>query len=1370
MMTEVMEQEDEYGGGTTDEYDPEEDTQKIDQPEEGEQGGGEEEGQEEGQEEGEEDGDIDQEKGRHKRKRHRSSQEDIDGNRKHGDSRRRGHRSHDPDYKKFKRSGSDRSEGEFERQHYHGVEHSDQEDGQRDGDRRRRRRSEDRDHKGKHRRHGRHRREKSRNKARLDDSRSSQDMEAEDGEILEDGEIDDDGEDGSEHGEENQRNGNRMDHPGSRRRHDRDGGKSGDSRRDEEYPDEDYEEGGGDPEGGHSRDRHDKRRPHSRGGRHGRERDRRDRRGRRDDKQQRNKGKRPPKYHDYDNVDDENQQGWMSHKKNSSGNHKHDYDSQNYGGDRRGDRFESPPGPYDSPSDEDEEFDGHRGDRSKKSKSMLSMLGDNMLDPNIAAEEGQEIYKKQPPKKKRNFDRDSRGGGHNNHDRGMNKRKNQSRDHNQDQPKKKPLLKTPMEERPICRFYKEGKCQKGYDCPFNHEKTPKKPELCKYYLNSYCSKEDNCIFMHSEFPCKFFHTGQECYGGDNCKFSHDPLTDETRHLIEKRYNNHDNDAEFEEDRQRNKNRPSLLGSPPRHLLVDPAVQERIKKIPSIFDIETHPPNQSPNKPGGPPNMMHPPHMQPPRPGFYNEMNMNRMQGPGPQMNQGPPGPRGPMGPMGPMNQGPMMGPRGPMNQGPPMGPPVSMPGPMMGPPRMMNQMNPALNPAVALVGALLQHAAGVRQPNVSTGGPMPNQPMGNFQGPGDHQEGMFPGHPDQFQGSDLQGPGSGENMEGQGQTFQGSNREDGDEEKREDKSKDTDPNKEKLAMLGIETDDYLTSNQKELFERINKTTEGKEESKENQALNSKPDVSTDSDSKEKEEDDNWYSSDEEDQKDSKKLTDVLKKINRQSSTPLSPQATNPPSSTPSTMNIMQMINAIKTSSSGATSPPAGSGSSMPRDPRKRQDPRSFGKSGDKSTPPIIPIESQDSPFEPPPPVFITSSEGDVMWNVIPVTVEGSPKIPPPGINLADPKYKNDPRIQKLLKVAEANRGQSVDNKTDGQKQVDPRTGQPVKSGASQGDPRLKAGGDPGKPWDPRLGRTNSDSGAPAVDPRLQRTPSNPPMGVHSLPLRPSIDPRMGRQMSNTDSLGSMGPRFSRQNSSSGVSRPADPRMGRQISEQPVEQRSPGLLPTPPIPPIPAAIANDPRQNSDPRKFGRQNSTPDPNSAMLPDLSLKPLGEPLINPKIDLLLDDESLQKMTMDRQLSQSSNDSEKGSGDSADKPKLDYRNDPRFKRKPAGKRKGSMEYASPLDREEAGQENVSSYNSYNRPPPSKPPKVDPRMNKSDPRTAVKQEQKVPQENVGSVLQVAEEEVGGLTPPGPDLAFASETEINTKDFFKTMDPTASPFC
>ena len=52
-------------------------------------------------------------------------------------------------------------------------------------------------------------------------------------------------------------------------------------------------------------------------------------------------------------------------------------------------------------------------------------------------------------------------------------------------------------------------------------------------------------------------------------------------------------------------------------------------------------------------------------------------------------------------------------------------------------------------------------------------------------------------------------------------------------------------MLGIETDEYLTSNQRELFQRINKTSEGKEETKENQETNSKPEPNTESDSKDK---------------------------------------------------------------------------------------------------------------------------------------------------------------------------------------------------------------------------------------------------------------------------------------------------------------------------------------------------------------------------------------------------------------------------------------------------------------------------------------------------------------------------------------------
>jgi len=66
----------------------------------------------------------------------------------------------------------------------------------------------------------------------------------------------------------------------------------------------------------------------------------------------------------------------------------------------------------------------------------------------------------------------------------------------------------------------------GPDCPFNHDIQPaRRLELCKYYVQSYC-RRDGCVFMHEEFPCKYYHTGSTCYQGDNCKFSHDPLTEE----------------------------------------------------------------------------------------------------------------------------------------------------------------------------------------------------------------------------------------------------------------------------------------------------------------------------------------------------------------------------------------------------------------------------------------------------------------------------------------------------------------------------------------------------------------------------------------------------------------------------------------------------------------------------------------------------------------------------------------------------------------------------------------------------------------------------------------------------------------------------
>lgn len=145
----------------------------------------------------------------------------------------------------------------------------------------------------------------------------------------------------------------------------------------------------------------------------------------------------------------------------------------------------------------------------------------------------------------------------------------------------------------------------------------------------------------------------------------------------------------------------------------------------------------------------------------------------------------------------------------------------------------------------------------------------------------------------------------------------------------------------------------------------------------------------------------------------------------------------------------------------------------------------------------------------------------------------------------------------------------------------------------------------------------------------------------------------------------------------------------------------------------------------------------------------------------------MDRQFSQF--DLEKGGGDFVDKFKLDYRNDLRFKRKLVIKRKGSMEYVFSLDREELGQDNVLSYNSYNRFLLNNIFKIDFRMNKSDLRIMFKVEQKVVLESVNVVL-VVDNEVGGLIFFGFDLVFVLEVEINIKDFFKIMDFIVLLFC
>ena len=35
-----------------------------------------------------------------------------------------------------------------------------------------------------------------------------------------------------------------------------------------------------------------------------------------------------------------------------------------------------------------------------------------------------------------------------------------------------------------------------------------------------------------DYPCKYVHTGQECYSGNKCRFSHAPLNAETKRIVD----------------------------------------------------------------------------------------------------------------------------------------------------------------------------------------------------------------------------------------------------------------------------------------------------------------------------------------------------------------------------------------------------------------------------------------------------------------------------------------------------------------------------------------------------------------------------------------------------------------------------------------------------------------------------------------------------------------------------------------------------------------------------------------------------------------------------------------------------------------------
>lgn len=52
--------------------------------------------------------------------------------------------------------------------------------------------------------------------------------------------------------------------------------------------------------------------------------------------------------------------------------------------------------------------------------------------------------------------------------------------------------------RKLCRFFQEGKCEKGEDCPFKHEKAGGK-KICVFFASKGgCKKGADCPFIHEK--------------------------------------------------------------------------------------------------------------------------------------------------------------------------------------------------------------------------------------------------------------------------------------------------------------------------------------------------------------------------------------------------------------------------------------------------------------------------------------------------------------------------------------------------------------------------------------------------------------------------------------------------------------------------------------------------------------------------------------------------------------------------------------------------------------------------------------------------------------------------------------------------------
>ena len=72
---------------------------------------------------------------------------------------------------------------------------------------------------------------------------------------------------------------------------------------------------------------------------------------------------------------------------------------------------------------------------------------------------------------------------------------------------------------PSCKFFLEGLCTKGDDCPYRHVKVNESADVCPDYLKGFCPAAAECKKRHVNV-CPQFESRGACPRGDRCPLPH----------------------------------------------------------------------------------------------------------------------------------------------------------------------------------------------------------------------------------------------------------------------------------------------------------------------------------------------------------------------------------------------------------------------------------------------------------------------------------------------------------------------------------------------------------------------------------------------------------------------------------------------------------------------------------------------------------------------------------------------------------------------------------------------------------------------------------------------------------------------------------